>query len=334
MIEAHFTHIKSELIQKIAASSNNILIAVAWFTNRDLFNAILAALDRGVSVSLLLIDDMINRNEYNLDFNVYINKRGKLRFVNTRKSLMHNKFCVFDSSITITGSYNWTYAAETRNYENIIVTDDRDICKAFQAHFENLWEQESTESTFSQIKLSSCQDKEFLREYEELEEEFGAMVANNIISNDELTTLQTRKRNIAVISIASLTTVHNRKDPRLRMNIGKDCRVNGVDGKVLNIIPGGHKLPFTNTVGTQTKYDNQTSVTCTIRFGNEEEASMNKEVVRIKLDNLPPMKAGKVKFKTKVTIDTNGYLHVEFLCTNTGIAKETVYINPGLVEYR
>ena len=47
---------------------------------------------------------------------------------------------------------------------------------------------------------------------QELEEEFGAMVANNIISNDELTTLQTRKRNIAVISIASLTTVHNRKD--------------------------------------------------------------------------------------------------------------------------
>lgn len=334
MIEAYFTNIKDELIQRIAVSSKNIIIAVAWFTHRELYDAILSALDRGVSVSLLLIDDIINRNEYNLDFNSFINKGGKLRFVNTRKSLMHNKFCVFDSCITITGSYNWTYAAETRNYENILVTDDKDICNAFYEHFNILWEKESTESDYTPIKISSYNGKDFLNDFEEMEEEFKAMVANNIIANNALAILQTRKLNIATIPVSSLTTVHNRKDPRLKMKLGQDCIINGINGKVLNIIPGGHKLPFTNTVDTCTANDNQTSIICTIRFGNEEDAVNNKALVSIPMDQLPPMKAGNVKFKTKVTIDTNGYLHVEFLCTNTGVSKEATLIDPELIEYR
>lgn len=37
------------------------------------------------------------------------------------------------------------------------------------------------------------------------------------------------------------------------------------------------------------------------------------------------MKAGEVKFKTKITIDTNGYMHVEYVCVNTSIVFTTNY---------
>ena len=89
------------------------------------------ALDRGVSVSIILIDDIINRNEYGLDFSLFIRKGGNLRFADSWKSLMHDKFCVFDSTLIVTGSYNWTYSAEKRNSENIILTDDSVVSTSF-----------------------------------------------------------------------------------------------------------------------------------------------------------------------------------------------------------
>lgn len=52
------------------------------------------------------------------------------------------------------------------------------------------------------------------------------------------------------------------------------------------------------------------------------------------MDNLPLAKAGEVKFTTKVTLDTNGYMHIECICLNTGEGREAVYVNTELVVYK
>lgn len=57
MIKAYFSGIKDVLQQNIQLSKQSINVAVAWFTHRELFIAILNALDRGVSVSLILITE-------------------------------------------------------------------------------------------------------------------------------------------------------------------------------------------------------------------------------------------------------------------------------------
>ena len=46
------------------------------------------------------------------------------------------------------------------------------------------------------------------------------------------------------------------------------------------------------------------------------------------------MKAGEVKFQTKVTIDTNGYMHIEYVCENTGISKSAVYNAINRIAYQ
>ena len=68
MIQAHFSQIRHEITQYIENSKSEICIAVAWFTHRDLFYAISRALDRNVKVSVILIDDIINRGPNGLDF--------------------------------------------------------------------------------------------------------------------------------------------------------------------------------------------------------------------------------------------------------------------------
>src|SRR5690606_5184129 len=58
------------------------------------------------------------------------------RVTNSEKSLMHNKFCIIDFTTVITGSYNWSYKAES-NHENIIVNyGDFTLAKQFANEFE------------------------------------------------------------------------------------------------------------------------------------------------------------------------------------------------------
>lgn len=159
------------------------------------------------------------------------------------------------------------------------------------------------------------------------------MASNGLMSDAIVNAIKEQKNNIAITKLASLTTSSHRKNPTMKMKLGMRCRINGVDNLTLNIIPQGTSLPYTNTVQTQTALDDQKTIVCDIVYGNSEMADDNESLLKIELDGLPKGKAGEVKFETKVTIDTNGYMHVEYVCTNNGMAKEAVYIDQDLINY-
>ena len=73
------------------------------------------------------------------------------------------------------------------------------------------------------------------------------------------------------------------------------CRINNIDNRTLNIIKQGQTLPFTNTVDTCTVVDNQECIVCDILFGNNDNADNNKPLLKIRLENLPKLKAGQSK---------------------------------------
>lgn len=51
---------------------------------------------------------------------------------------MHHKFCIIDSKVLLTGSFNWTWSARARNCENLLVTADADAVRLYTAEFERL----------------------------------------------------------------------------------------------------------------------------------------------------------------------------------------------------
>lgn len=55
------------------------------------------------------------------------------------EKLMHNKYCIIDGRLLITGSYNWSDNAELSNAENIIVIHDATTTAAFAADFTKHW---------------------------------------------------------------------------------------------------------------------------------------------------------------------------------------------------
>jgi phosphatidylserine/phosphatidylglycerophosphate/cardiolipin synthase-like enzyme len=57
------------------------------------------------------------------------------------RSIMHNKFAVFDGRLAVTGSFNWTTSADSYNFENAVFISDPAAVARFAEAFERVWEQ-------------------------------------------------------------------------------------------------------------------------------------------------------------------------------------------------
>ncbi|HET56738.1 MAG TPA: DUF1669 domain-containing protein [Ignavibacteria bacterium] len=139
--EAIFENIAGRIQQEIEKAQQSVFIAVAWFTNHALFNALLARAKKGCRVSLIISNDQINENSIN-NFDL-LNSDGSAvyKIGDGETILMHNKFCVIDHSTVITGSYNWSYKAES-NFENVVITNnDTILAEQFIAEFNRIRKQ-------------------------------------------------------------------------------------------------------------------------------------------------------------------------------------------------
>jgi uncharacterized protein (TIGR02145 family) len=127
--KAVFDNIAEHLEEQIDLAENKIVVAVAWFTNKRLFDALCNKAADGVKVKLIISDNEINRNS-NIDYGDIQIGKSKLFLIDEEK--MHNKFCIIDDYIVITGSYNWSYIAES-NFENILIcSGDNDLVKQYK----------------------------------------------------------------------------------------------------------------------------------------------------------------------------------------------------------
>lgn len=137
--EALFSNIADRICQELSQAESSIYIAVAWLTNRDLFEILVEKSKSGITVQLLLSNDEINQNSY-LDFSrLKIGNSVAYLIGDGKTDLMHNKFCIIDRRIVITGSYNWSYKAEKNNHENIVITtDDFELADQFITQFKQI----------------------------------------------------------------------------------------------------------------------------------------------------------------------------------------------------
>jgi hypothetical protein len=139
--QAYFTNIRETILQEISLSEKSILVAVAWFTDRKLFQGLIDALKRGVKVEVCIVNDDINIGDWALPWDEFKSEGGKL--YPKSEALMHHKFCVFDGKELISGSYNWTNKAALSNDEDIVLTTgDYALASEFVNRFMRLTAQE------------------------------------------------------------------------------------------------------------------------------------------------------------------------------------------------
>jgi len=51
---------------------------------------------------------------------------------------MHHKFTIIDKSRVLTGSFNYSAAGATKNYENLVLISSKPIAQAFQKEFDHI----------------------------------------------------------------------------------------------------------------------------------------------------------------------------------------------------
>jgi len=130
------TEIKQRIISEINNSKQFVYLAMAYFTDRDIANAIIGAKSRNVTVDIILSSNAQNETIKQMfrEANISVHAFN----TGDERGMMHHKFCLIDHRITINGSYNYSYNASNNNVENIHVSDDFSMYKQFFAEFERL----------------------------------------------------------------------------------------------------------------------------------------------------------------------------------------------------
>jgi phosphatidylserine/phosphatidylglycerophosphate/cardiolipin synthase-like enzyme len=116
------------IIKEIGKAKAEILIQAYSFTSKPIAQAIIKAHKAGVHVEIIL--DKSNRTaKYSAgDFTAHM---GIPTFIDAEHAIAHNKIMVIDKETVITGSFNFTKAAEEKNAENLLILKSNELAKVY-----------------------------------------------------------------------------------------------------------------------------------------------------------------------------------------------------------
>lgn len=141
----------------IKNSKSIIKIAVAYFTDKQIADALIERTKNGLRTELILNTSDLLRPEYSDGSKIVVSKE-LLRVINLtseatpciqirtlgyrskgRYQNMHHKFMIGDNEV-FWGSVNWTFSALNNNYECLTVSGDISVRKQFDNEFNIIWE--------------------------------------------------------------------------------------------------------------------------------------------------------------------------------------------------
>lgn len=118
----------SLIAQEITKAKFSVYVQAYGLTSHAIINQLKLARKRGVDITVLLDGGNLSDNKdvelelKSADINVYYDKMP---------GIAHNKVMIIDKQKVITGSFNFTGAADTRNAENVLLIDDRNIATIY-----------------------------------------------------------------------------------------------------------------------------------------------------------------------------------------------------------
>jgi phosphatidylserine/phosphatidylglycerophosphate/cardiolipin synthase-like enzyme len=121
------------IVRNIETAKSELLVQAYGFTSTPIIEAIANAKQRGVSVKVIL-DKSNERGQYTGA--TYLKNHDIEVLIDDKVAIAHNKVMVIDGAKVITGSFNFTQAAQLKNAENVLlITDDEDIADAYAVNW-------------------------------------------------------------------------------------------------------------------------------------------------------------------------------------------------------
>jgi phosphatidylserine/phosphatidylglycerophosphate/cardiolipin synthase-like enzyme len=123
------------ILSQINQAKTEILIQAYSFTSKPIARALIQAKKRGVKIIAVL--DKSNRTQ-KYSAATFLKNMEIPVFIDDKHAIAHNKIMIIDNRVVITGSFNFSMAAETKNAENLLILDDLpDLTRAYRDNFQH-----------------------------------------------------------------------------------------------------------------------------------------------------------------------------------------------------
>jgi phosphatidylserine/phosphatidylglycerophosphate/cardiolipin synthase-like enzyme len=116
------------IVREIDLARSEILVQAYSFTSAPIAQALLKAHKRGVKVSAILDKSQKTQKYSSASF---LLNAGIPAYIDAKHAIAHNKIILIDRAVVITGSFNFTKAAEEKNAENLLIIRSQALAKPY-----------------------------------------------------------------------------------------------------------------------------------------------------------------------------------------------------------
>ena len=124
-----------KIIEEINNSKASIYVQAYGFTSKTIADSLIKAHLRGVKVQVIL--DRSNMSKKGYSKLMDLKEAGIDISLDIVPGIAHNKVMIIDEKKVITGSFNFTEAADKRNSENVIIIEDKETVKQYLNNWYN-----------------------------------------------------------------------------------------------------------------------------------------------------------------------------------------------------
>jgi len=107
------------IINEINNAKSEILVQSYSFTSTPIAQVLVEA----------ILDKSQRKGQYTSA--TFLANTGVLTFIDDKHAIAHNKVMIFDREAVITGSFNFTKAAEEKNAENLLIIKSKELASAY-----------------------------------------------------------------------------------------------------------------------------------------------------------------------------------------------------------
>jgi phosphatidylserine/phosphatidylglycerophosphate/cardiolipin synthase-like enzyme len=116
------------IVREIDRARSEIYVQAYSFTSAPIAQALLHAYKRGIKVEVIL-DKSQKTGRYSSS--TFLMNARIPTYIDSDHAIAHNKIILIDRSIVITGSFNFTKAAEEKNAENLLIIRSKELVKPY-----------------------------------------------------------------------------------------------------------------------------------------------------------------------------------------------------------
>jgi len=116
------------IVNEIDNAKSEIYVQAYSFTSAPIAKALVDAHKKGIKVEAIL-DKSQKKEKYTSA--TFLNNSGIPTYIDSKHAIAHNKIMIIDKEIVITGSFNFTKAAEEKNAENLLILKNRKLAETY-----------------------------------------------------------------------------------------------------------------------------------------------------------------------------------------------------------